>query len=718
VQSLKIIVYPGLKRLSKQDYELANPSILADADIVITTFPVLNNELYHSDNTFLESGKSLRYTKLYDVVPSPLDSIDWWRICLDEAQRVQGTAAAAAKMALRLKGQQRWCVTGTPIGRGKLDDLYGLLLFIGATPFQHKESFRHCLHGCHPGIEERIKNILYPIFWRSTKANPLVREQLGIPEQIEKKTLLEFSSIERHFYKKQLENTILAVNKPSNAKMKSDDISLRLHSLRAACCHPQVGSSGIHRLGPKKHNAIADRVLSMDQILDKLIDDARLKCEESQRICILHLNALACIAKLKVELKQWVDPPITIEESDEYLLNKSASLYLEALVLSDKNASPSDIIGEAELNGCETFLSPGAIIRDGVAILKWKLNITSEKQICEAKVEFNTGKKLIAFKARPLIVSPTNTSFDTVLIPKECVLQVSLASLGGIFVDVRRFSFKKTLDPETNWITFDSIRTNRSKLWRVLVESYHERKRSGGESSLAFLGIEIHLLEPSIGADDLQRMHILHNSALVVDSLIQSTSSSQNFDGTTSLLTFKAKLKEVNSELTTLESNYLGSAKSCHRTSLFHLERITMRQYELESELRQLSDSSRQILWRDMWWQDLLSWLHMDTGAIIPTSAKESLCFMVKNDLFELFNGPFDVGDSGFPEFGCVFGLQVALKSRKQRGYCEKSLLNEVSRLSENPSEGEILENSCCHKCRADWFQTVSGVESAFVLPL
>jgi hypothetical protein len=30
--------------------------------------------------------------------------------------------------------------------------------------------------------------------------------------------------------------------------------------------------------------------------------------------------------------------------------------------------------------------------------------------------------------------------------------------------------------------------------------------------------------------------------------------------------------------------------------------------------------------------------------------------------------------------------------------------------LAENPSEGEMLENSSCHKCRSDWFQTVSGM--------
>lgn len=42
--------------------------------------------------------------------------------------------ASVTEMAMRLHAQHRWCVTGTPIQR-KLDDMYGLLCFLRATPF-------------------------------------------------------------------------------------------------------------------------------------------------------------------------------------------------------------------------------------------------------------------------------------------------------------------------------------------------------------------------------------------------------------------------------------------------------------------------------------------------------------------------------------------------------------------------------------------------------
>ena len=35
------------------------------------------------------------------AMPSPLTSIQWWRICLDEAQMIESTQAKTAEMALR-----------------------------------------------------------------------------------------------------------------------------------------------------------------------------------------------------------------------------------------------------------------------------------------------------------------------------------------------------------------------------------------------------------------------------------------------------------------------------------------------------------------------------------------------------------------------------------------------------------------------------------------
>lgn len=47
---------------------------------------------------------------------------------------VESNTASVTEMALRLRAQNHWCITGTPIQR-KLDDIYGLLRFLSAKPF-------------------------------------------------------------------------------------------------------------------------------------------------------------------------------------------------------------------------------------------------------------------------------------------------------------------------------------------------------------------------------------------------------------------------------------------------------------------------------------------------------------------------------------------------------------------------------------------------------
>lgn len=53
---------------------------------------------------------------------------------MDEAQMVECNTTCMTEMAMRLSAQHRWCITGTPIQR-KLDDIYGLLRFLRASPF-------------------------------------------------------------------------------------------------------------------------------------------------------------------------------------------------------------------------------------------------------------------------------------------------------------------------------------------------------------------------------------------------------------------------------------------------------------------------------------------------------------------------------------------------------------------------------------------------------
>ena len=90
--ALSVLCYDGIKA---GDYQ--RPETLASYDIVITSYRVLRTEVHYdvADDT---SRRSSRHRKRYGSPASPLTAIEWWRVCLDEAQMVEGSTSNAAAM--------------------------------------------------------------------------------------------------------------------------------------------------------------------------------------------------------------------------------------------------------------------------------------------------------------------------------------------------------------------------------------------------------------------------------------------------------------------------------------------------------------------------------------------------------------------------------------------------------------------------------------------
>lgn len=479
-------------------FSLVHPRILADADVILMSFQALMGDLSHSDdNPFAGLGTSsksgarsrLRSRKRYRVIPSPLSSIHFWRVCLDEAQRVETPTAASAIMARKLAASHRWCISGTPIGRGKLDDLFGLLLFLQTPkPFDDLGWFKSSFLLSQGDALKRLSHLLQNVMWRSTKDNDAVRRQMGIPDQEEKKVTLQFSTVEKYFYEKQLQATVDVaerVMKSSDASTGGDSVvsgrrvgvrarrtmardldSLNnlLQKLRAACNHPQVGASGMSRRrhGPGHHHhhgeggSVADRVLTMDEILDRLIDDAKGKCEEAQRITVLYTNGLASLMRLKSEAISEGRLELIGQNSNDgvlKLLEKSVACYQEVIDLTSTNASPTEAIGAAELRGSTGFHLNRVVVRDGTASLGWKLrrkcandasNLsgTSFNQAWCSFTFSGAAKIINSIKIRPVVKLSEdlvgNADGWTILRPRNCLLHFEAKKLPVANVE-RRF---------------------------------------------------------------------------------------------------------------------------------------------------------------------------------------------------------------------------------------------------------------------------------------
>ena len=192
----KVLVYRGI---NNQGY--LQPLQIAKYDVVITSYESLRKELYFADVKINGSEKRLRRRAAYMAPPSPLTSCQFWRLCLDEAQMVEGSATRAAEMVRKFHSIHRWCVTGTPIQKSVFD-LFGLLLFLGVDRYSERRHFVDDLETPFKrGRVQPLVQCLAPIFWRTRKSQ--VMDQIEIPPQEEQVHWLTFTPVEEHFYQQQ-----------------------------------------------------------------------------------------------------------------------------------------------------------------------------------------------------------------------------------------------------------------------------------------------------------------------------------------------------------------------------------------------------------------------------------------------------------------------------------------------------------------------------------
>lgn len=251
---LLVLKYPGMKVWSRDkmfNEERWNGNLtskfaskLATCDVVITTYNVLQAEIHYARPA---PERAMRYERQHERYTSPLVELNWWRVCLDEAQQIDSGVSSAATVARSIPRVNAWAVTGTPV-KDDLNDLWGLLLFLRYEPFASLPFVWKALLNTHP-------TLFSPLFSKLSlrHSKRAVRDELKLPSQSRYVVTMPFTSIERHHYQSQLkallakaglseEGIPLAAGWDPDNPSVIDSMKKALANLRQTILHPELGS--------------------------------------------------------------------------------------------------------------------------------------------------------------------------------------------------------------------------------------------------------------------------------------------------------------------------------------------------------------------------------------------------------------------------------------------------------------------------------------------
>ncbi|KAI1818060.1 SNF2 family N-terminal domain-containing protein [Poronia punctata] len=312
---LLVVKYPGMKvwadakTLDKEgrnkDEDLSSEFVdrLANCDVVITTYNVLQREIHYT------TGPPQRTTRSREQRhrrTSPLIELGWWRVCLDEAQQVDSGVSNAAKVARLIPRVHSWAVTGTPV-KDDINDLWGLLLFLHYEPFASSQLVWKAMLNAHATFFRPLFN---KISLRHSKA--VVRAELKLPAQRRYVVTMPLTSIERHNYETQLKASLEKAGlsedgTPTEPDWNPDSPSVidamkkALANLRQLILHPELGS--------KRAKVVMYKTLT--QQLEVMIERARVATKTAQRLWwhfkVVQGQLLDDTPKVKDALPIWED---------------------------------------------------------------------------------------------------------------------------------------------------------------------------------------------------------------------------------------------------------------------------------------------------------------------------------------------------------------------------------------------------------------------------
>ncbi len=264
----------------------------------------------------------------YDLMARQADlfaSRSWTTILLDEAQAIKNWQTNRSRAAMRLKGDFKIIMTGTPV-ENHLGELWNLFHFINPGLLGSRERFRQRfalpIEAGDEVAREQLQRLVRPFILRRRKDEVLKdlpeKTEIVLDVKLSKKEQTFYEALRLHALKKLSDGT-------ATDGQKRIQILAELMRLRQAACHPRL-------VDPKSPIAESSKTKLFSELIEELVEGGHKALVFSQ--FVKHLKLLEEVLQAKGIAYQYLDgqtPPKVRQQRIEAFQRGEGDVFLISL---------------------------------------------------------------------------------------------------------------------------------------------------------------------------------------------------------------------------------------------------------------------------------------------------------------------------------------------------------------------------------------------------
>lgn len=229
---------------------IAPTSVVGNWQKEIAKFaPHLQSMIHHGSDRIQAAPEFKTACQKYDVVITSftlarkdeklLQSIEWQRIVLDEAQNIKNPKAAQTKAILKLAAKHRLALTGTPV-ENRLLDLWSIFNFLNPGYLGKEAQFRKSFEVPIQKDNDRVKSttlkkLVEPLILRRVKTDKSIINDL--PDKVEQKLYTNLTKEQASLYEVVVKDVEEKLQTATGIQRKGLILST-LMKLKQICNHP------------------------------------------------------------------------------------------------------------------------------------------------------------------------------------------------------------------------------------------------------------------------------------------------------------------------------------------------------------------------------------------------------------------------------------------------------------------------------------------------